>query len=77
MLSPKMQRSVRVNDMQLLNLADRAQYDHSMVIRITFHQNAYPCIYKFSTIFYIGSSMLIRKNENRIKRKNNISSAKC
>lgn len=31
MLSPKMQRSIRVNDAQLLNLADRAQYDHSMV----------------------------------------------
>lgn len=31
MLSPKMQRSVRVNDTQLLHLADRAQYDHSMV----------------------------------------------
>lgn len=31
MLSPKMQRSVRVNDGQLLHLADRAQYDHSMV----------------------------------------------
>lgn len=31
MLSPKMQRSVRVNDAQLLMLADRAQYDHSMV----------------------------------------------
>lgn len=31
MLSPKMQRHVRVNDTQLLHLADRAQYDHSMV----------------------------------------------
>lgn len=31
MLSPKMQRSVRVNDTQLLMLAERAQYDHSMV----------------------------------------------
>lgn len=31
MLSPKMQRSVRVNDTQLLHLADRAHYDHSMV----------------------------------------------
>lgn len=31
MLSPKMQRSVRVNDAQLQMLADRAQYDHSMV----------------------------------------------
>lgn len=31
MLSPKMQRSIRVNEAQLLNLADRAQYDHSMV----------------------------------------------
>ncbi|KAJ6634992.1 Ras-specific guanine nucleotide-releasing factor 1, partial [Pseudolycoriella hygida] len=30
MLSPKMQRSVRVNDAQLLMLAERAQYDHSM-----------------------------------------------
>lgn len=26
-----MQRSVRVNDNQLIHLADRAQYDHSMV----------------------------------------------
>lgn len=26
-----MQRSVRVNDTQLLHLADRAQYDNSMV----------------------------------------------
>lgn len=33
MLSPKMQRSVRVNDAQLQMLADRAQYDHSMVSR--------------------------------------------
>lgn len=31
MLSPKMQRSVRVNEHQLLMLSDRAQYDHSMV----------------------------------------------
>lgn len=31
MLSPKMQRSVRVNEMQLTMLSDRAQYDHSMV----------------------------------------------
>lgn len=31
MLSPKMQRHVRVNDTQLIHLADRAQYDHSMV----------------------------------------------
>lgn len=31
MLSPKMQRHVRVNDTQLTHLADRAQYDHSMV----------------------------------------------
>ncbi|XP_031638575.1 ras-specific guanine nucleotide-releasing factor 2-like isoform X2 [Contarinia nasturtii] len=30
MLSPKMQRNVRVNDNQLLHLADRATYDHSM-----------------------------------------------
>ncbi|PZC75040.1 hypothetical protein B5X24_HaOG206811 [Helicoverpa armigera] len=29
MLSPKIQRSVRVNDGQLLALSDRAQYDHS------------------------------------------------
>lgn len=31
MLSPKMQRNVRVNDTQLLHIADRAHYDHSMV----------------------------------------------
>lgn len=31
MLSPKMQRAVRVNEHQLLMLSDRAQYDHSMV----------------------------------------------
>ncbi|XP_062559593.1 ras-specific guanine nucleotide-releasing factor 2-like isoform X2 [Armigeres subalbatus] len=30
MLSPKMQRSVRVNEHQLIMLSDRAQYDHSM-----------------------------------------------
>ncbi|XP_058060108.1 ras-specific guanine nucleotide-releasing factor 1-like [Anopheles bellator] len=30
MLSPKMQRSVRVNENQLIMLSDRAQYDHSM-----------------------------------------------
>ncbi|XP_055314318.1 ras-specific guanine nucleotide-releasing factor 2-like isoform X3 [Sitodiplosis mosellana] len=30
MLSPKMQRSVRVQDNQIIHLADRAQYDHSM-----------------------------------------------
>lgn len=35
MLSPKMQRCVRVNDTQLLMLAERAQYDHSMVINIS------------------------------------------
>ncbi|XP_039758635.1 ras-specific guanine nucleotide-releasing factor 1-like [Pararge aegeria] len=29
MLSPKIQRSVRVNDGQLVTLSDRAQYDHS------------------------------------------------
>ncbi|CAH2049615.1 unnamed protein product, partial [Iphiclides podalirius] len=29
MLSPKIQRSVRVNDGQLIALSDRAQYDHS------------------------------------------------
>lgn len=34
MLSPKMQRHVRVQDNQLLHLADRAQYDHSMVSRM-------------------------------------------
>lgn len=33
MLSPKMQRCVRVNDTQLLMLAERAQYDHSMVMK--------------------------------------------
>lgn len=31
MLSPKMQRSVRVNENQLIMLSDKAQYDHSMV----------------------------------------------
>lgn len=36
MLSPKMQRSVRVNEMQLTMLSDRAQYDHSMVSLIDF-----------------------------------------
>ncbi|CAO1416546.1 unnamed protein product [Diamesa tonsa] len=30
MLSPKMQRSVRVNENQLIMLSDKAQYDHSM-----------------------------------------------
>ncbi|XP_055550871.1 ras-specific guanine nucleotide-releasing factor 2-like isoform X3 [Wyeomyia smithii] len=30
MLSPKMQRAIRVNEHQLLMLSDRAQYDHSM-----------------------------------------------
>lgn len=30
MLSPKMQRSVRVNDAQLVMLSDRAQVDHSL-----------------------------------------------
>lgn len=29
MLSPKMQRTIRVNENQLLMLSDRAQYDHS------------------------------------------------
>ncbi|XP_072938308.1 ras-specific guanine nucleotide-releasing factor 1-like [Epargyreus clarus] len=29
MLSPKIQRSIRVNDAQLIALSDRAQYDHS------------------------------------------------
>ncbi|XP_026480897.1 ras-specific guanine nucleotide-releasing factor 1-like [Ctenocephalides felis] len=29
MLSPKMQRTVRVNDSQLVMLSDRAHYDHS------------------------------------------------
>lgn len=40
MLSPKMQRSVRVNDTQLLHLADRAQYDHSMVSLLFSHKYA-------------------------------------
>jgi hypothetical protein len=31
MLSPKMQRAVRVNENQLIMLSDKAQYDHSMV----------------------------------------------
>lgn len=31
MLSPKMQRSIRVNDGQLIALSERAQYDHSQV----------------------------------------------
>jgi hypothetical protein len=31
MLSPKMQRSVRVNENQLIMLSDKAQHDNSMV----------------------------------------------
>jgi hypothetical protein len=30
MLSPKMQRTVRVNDSQLVMLSERAHYDHNM-----------------------------------------------
>lgn len=30
MLSPKMQRTIRVNENQLLNLSERAHYDHSL-----------------------------------------------
>ncbi|KAG8232318.1 hypothetical protein J437_LFUL009417 [Ladona fulva] len=30
MLSPKMQRSIRVNDSQLAMLSERAHYDHSL-----------------------------------------------
>lgn len=36
MLSPKMQRSVRVNENQLIMLSDKAQYDHSMVSAFLF-----------------------------------------
>lgn len=31
MLSPKMQRGVRVNENQLIMLSDKAQHDNSMV----------------------------------------------
>ncbi|KAG8035824.1 hypothetical protein G9C98_001480, partial [Cotesia typhae] len=30
MLSPKMQKSVRINDSQVLMLSERAHYDHSL-----------------------------------------------
>lgn len=39
MLSPKMQRSVRVNENQLIMLSDKAQYDHSMVSAAVSRRN--------------------------------------
>lgn len=46
MLSPKMQRSVRVNENQLIMLSDKAQHDNSMV-STKIRQSIYRISYAF------------------------------
>ena len=51
MLSPKMQRSVRVNENQLIMLSDKAQHDNSMVRKYRYEnlKIEYPTLFHFST----------------------------
>lgn len=56
MLSPKMQRGVRVNENQLIMLSDKAQHDNSMVRtnsvfrKLFLERNGIPHLFTFDCL---------------------------